>query len=46
MLASKSYCFPYKTLGQSCDASALLVNMENEVRVSEGGGCEGKGYKR
>ncbi|KAK8392356.1 hypothetical protein O3P69_014603 [Scylla paramamosain] len=31
MLASRSYCFPYKTLGESCDASALLVNMEKEV---------------
>ncbi|XP_050720428.1 uncharacterized protein LOC127000586 [Eriocheir sinensis] len=31
MLATKAYCFPYKTLGASCSASALLVNMENEV---------------
>ncbi|XP_071550465.1 prokineticin Bm8-d-like [Panulirus ornatus] len=31
MLASNSYCLPYKSRGQTCDASALLVNVEKEV---------------
>jgi len=31
MLASNSYCMVYKELGESCDASALLLDMKNEV---------------
>ncbi|XP_045624409.1 uncharacterized protein [Procambarus clarkii] len=31
MLATNSYCLPYKTRGQICDASAILVDVENEV---------------
>ncbi|XP_053650942.2 uncharacterized protein [Cherax quadricarinatus] len=31
MLATNTYCLPYKARGQTCDASALLVDVENEV---------------
>ncbi|XP_066985424.1 uncharacterized protein [Macrobrachium rosenbergii] len=31
MLSSHSYCLPFKSKGHSCDASALLLDFQNEI---------------
>ncbi|XP_042243650.1 uncharacterized protein LOC121880491 [Homarus americanus] len=31
MLATNNYCLPYNTLGQTCVASALMVDVEREI---------------
>ncbi|XP_037801708.1 prokineticin Bm8-d-like [Penaeus monodon] len=31
MLSSNSYCLPFKSEGETCDASAMLLDIHNEV---------------